>query len=117
MPMRASCTIARAALMGVTSALLLTTCRDDNRSTAPLAPAEPSGPSFATIANGQVLIGAGNISTRGKKISKNNDEATAKLLDANSGTVFAAGGHEVPDRSGSRHNTCYNPTQGPPQDA
>src|SRR2546421_9604954 len=110
--MRASCTIARAALMGATSALLLTTCRDDNRPTAPLAPAEPSGPSFATIANGQVLIGAGNISSCGKKISNNNDEATAKLLDANSGTVFAAGDNELPDGSSSGYNTCYNPTWG-----
>src|SRR5213082_3574297 len=110
--MRARCTIARAALMGATSALLLTTCRDDNRPTAPLAPAEPSGPSFATIANGQVLIGAGNISTCGKKISNNNDEATAKLLDANSGTVFAAGDNELPDGSSSGYNTCYNPTWG-----
>src|SRR6266480_150637 len=110
--MRARCTIARAALMGAASALLLTTCRDDNRPTAPLAPAEPSGPSFATIANGQVLIGAGNISTCGKKISNNHDEATAKLLDANSGTVFAAGDNELPDGSSSGYNTCYNPTWG-----
>src|SRR5256885_17032772 len=112
MPMRASCTIARAALMGVTSALLLTTCRDDNRSTAPLAPAEPSGPSFATIANGQVLIGAGNISTCGKHDSNNNDEATAKLLDANPGTVFAAGDNQSPSRAASDYSKGYNPTWG-----
>src|SRR5256714_7105078 len=110
--MRASCTIARAALIGVTSALLLATCREENPPMAPLAPPVPAGPSFATIANGQVLIGAGNISTCGKHDSNSNDEATAKLLDANPGTVFAAGDNQLPDGSASNYSKCYNPTWG-----
>src|SRR5256886_3988651 len=110
--MRASCTIARAALIGVTSALLLATCREENPPMAPLAPPVRAGPSFATIANGQVLIGAGNISTCGKHDSNSNDEATAKLLDANPGTVFAAGDNQLPDGSASNYSKCYNPTWG-----
>src|SRR5256885_1890729 len=110
--MRASRAIARAALMGVASTLLLATCREENPPMAPLAPHVPAGPSFATIVNGQVLIGAGNISTCGKHDSNNNDEATAKLLDANPGTVFAAGDNQLPDGSASNYSRCYAPTWG-----
>src|SRR2546423_1903321 len=110
--MRASCTIARAALIGVTSALFLATCRDDTRPTAPFESAGP-GPELAITGPGSaVLIGAGNISTCGKHDSNNNDEATAKLLDANPGTVFAAGDNQLPDGSASNYSRCYNPTWG-----
>src|SRR5205085_5423022 len=78
LPMPACCTFARAALIGAASALLLATCREENPTMAPLAPHVPAAPSFATITNGQVLVGAGNIA----RCTSNADEATAKLLDA-----------------------------------
>src|SRR5256714_3979248 len=108
--MPARWTIARAALIGIASASLLATCRDDTRPTAPF---ESAGPELALTGTGSaVLIGAGNISTCGKHDSNNNDEATAKLLDANPGTVFAAGDNQLPDGSASNYSKCYNPTWG-----
>src|SRR5438067_1942863 len=41
--MRARCTLARGALIGVASALLLATCREDNPPLAPLAPPATAG--------------------------------------------------------------------------
>src|SRR3989440_510296 len=106
--MRASCTIARAALIGVTSALLLTTCREENPPMAPRAPTAPTHPSFATITNGQVLVGAGDIA----RCSSNADEATARLLDAIPGTVFADGDLPYDNGSKDKFKNCYNPTWG-----
>src|SRR5438270_12283692 len=106
--MPACCTFARAALIGAASALLLATCREENPPMAPLAPHVPAAPSFATITNGQVLVGAGNVSSCGN----NNDEATAKLLDGISGTVFADGDLAYDNGAKDRFNKCYNPTWG-----
>ena len=106
--MRACCTIARGALIGVTSALLLATCREDNRPTDPLAPEPPSAPSFATLTSGQVLVGAGNVATCGNS----NDEATAKLLDVIPGTVFADGDLAYDNGASDKFKNCYNPTWG-----
>lgn len=55
-----------------------------------------------------VLIGAGDISD----CNNNNDEATAKILDANTGTVFLAGDNAYENGSTSDYNNCYNPTWG-----
>jgi acid phosphatase type 7 len=55
-----------------------------------------------------VLVGAGDIST----CDNNNDEATAKLLDGISGTVFAAGDNAYPDGTISEYTNCYDPTWG-----
>jgi len=106
--MRARCTIARGALIGVTSAVLLATCREDNRPTDPLAPEPPSAPSFATLTSGQVLVGAGNVATCGNS----NDEATAKLLDVIPGTVFADGDLAYDNGASDKFKNCYNPTWG-----
>src|SRR5213080_1369512 len=101
-------TLARAALIGGTSALLLATCRDDNRLTEPLAPRTPGAPSFATITNGQVLVGAGNIA----RCTSSADEATAKLLDAIPGTVFADGDLAYDNGAKDQFSKCYGPTWG-----
>ena len=55
-----------------------------------------------------VMIGAGDISD----CNNNNDEATAKILDANAGTVFLAGDNAYENGSTSDYNNCYNPTWG-----
>ena len=55
-----------------------------------------------------VLVGAGDISTCGN----NNDEATAKLLDSISGTVFTAGDNVYPDGTYTQYTNCYHPTWG-----
>src|SRR5437879_3621926 len=106
--MRACRTIARAALIGAASTLVLATCREENPPMAPLAPHVPAAPSFATITNGQVLVGAGNVSSCGN----NNDEATAKLLDGIAGTVFADGDLAYDNGASDRFSKCYNPTWG-----
>src|ERR1041385_7402822 len=53
-----------------------------------------------------VLVGAGDITSCGQ----NNDEATAKLLDGISGTVFTVGDNAYPDGSSTDYTNCYDPT-------
>jgi PKD repeat protein len=68
------------------------------------------GPTLATV-SGQgaaVLIGAGDIGA----CNTDQDEATARLLDGRSGTVFTAGDHADPDGSAAAYTTCYDPTWG-----
>jgi len=59
-------------------------------------------------ATDSVLVGAGDIST----CRNNNDEATAKLLDDISGTVFTAGDAAYQDGSAANFSDCYAPTWG-----
>jgi hypothetical protein len=62
----------------------------------------------ATTSGSAVLVGAGDIAS----CSNNNDEATAKLLDAISGTVFAAGDNAYTNGTSTEYTNCYNPTWG-----
>ena len=55
-----------------------------------------------------VLIGAGDIASCGN----NNDEATARLLDQTSGTVFTAGDNAYEDGTAKEYRDCYDPTWG-----
>ena len=55
-----------------------------------------------------VFVGAGDIS----RCDNNNDEATAKLLDGISGTVFAAGDNVYDSGTLSEYTNCYDPTWG-----
>ena len=56
-----------------------------------------------------VMIGAGDISD----CNNNNDEATARLLDANpDGTVFVLGDNAYENGSAADYSNCYNPTWG-----
>ena len=55
-----------------------------------------------------VLVGAGDISS----CSNNNDEATAKLLDNLSGTVFTTGDNAYTDGTSTQFTNCYHPTWG-----
>ncbi|MEO7840027.1 MAG: metallophosphoesterase, partial [Anaerolineales bacterium] len=55
-----------------------------------------------------VFVGAGDIAN----CSKTEDEATAKLLDNISGTVFTLGDNAYPDGTASQFTDCYGPTWG-----
>jgi hypothetical protein len=55
-----------------------------------------------------VLVGAGDISSCGNS----NDEATAKLLDGISGTVFTTGDNVYTSGTSTQYRDCYNPTWG-----
>jgi len=73
-----------------------------------------TGQSIITVAGSPppgsvIMIGAGDISD----CNNNNDEATAKLLDANlDGTVFVLGDNAYESGTTSEFNNCYNPTWG-----
>jgi acid phosphatase type 7 len=75
--------------------------------TAILLVARDTRPLHASAAT-VVLVGAGDIS----KCSNNNDEATAKLLDSISGTVFTAGDNAYENGTTTEFNNCYHPTWG-----
>ena len=62
----------------------------------------------STVAGPVVLVGAGDISS----CDNNNDEATAKILDTISGTVFALGDNVYLDGTYSEFTACYHPTWG-----
>ena len=55
-----------------------------------------------------VFVGAGDIAS----CSRTQDEATAKLLDAISGTVFVAGDNVYAHGTSTEYTQCYGPTWG-----
>ena len=62
----------------------------------------------STAVSSVVLVGAGDISS----CDSNNDEATAKLLDATPGTVFVLGDSVYLDGTDEEFAKCYHPTWG-----
>ena len=54
------------------------------------------------------LVGAGNIA----RCDRTNDEATANILDAIAGTVFALGDAAYPNGTAATYTNCYDPTWG-----
>ena len=62
----------------------------------------------ATTAATAILVGAGDISS----CENDNDEATAKLLDAIPGTVFGLGDNAYLDGTYRDFTDCYHPTWG-----
>jgi hypothetical protein len=67
----------------------------------------PSGQK-ARAAGDPVLVGAGDIAS----CSSSGDEATAKLLDGISGTVFTTGDNAYPDGTAAQFRDCYGPSWG-----
>ena len=65
-------------------------------------------PPMEASAASVVLVGAGDIASCGY----NTDEATAKLLDQISGTVFTAGDLAYESGTSSQFTNCYDPTWG-----
>ena len=59
-------------------------------------------------AAGVVLVGAGDIAS----CSSRGDEATAKLLDSISGTVFTTGDNAYESGTAARFADCYDPGWG-----
>ncbi len=54
------------------------------------------------------LVGAGNIA----RCDRTNDEATAAILDAIAGTVFALGDAAFPNGTPTNYQNCYDPSWG-----
>jgi hypothetical protein len=59
-------------------------------------------------ATSAVMVGAGDIAS----CSTTGDEATAKLLDGISGTVFTIGDNAYNSGTSAEFNNCYHPTWG-----
>jgi hypothetical protein len=78
------------------------------RTPTPIGPTQTPTRTATPSSGDAVLVGAGDIST----CSDNNDEATAKLLDGISGTVFNAGDNAYSSGTLTEYNNCYNPTWG-----
>ena len=72
---------------------------------APILLVNHETPAAATSA---VLVGAGDIAS----CSNSNDEATAKLLDNISGTVFTTGDNAYTNGTYTQFTNCYHPTWG-----
>src|SRR6266699_6190010 len=88
--------------------IVMTTCRDDQSFRVPTA---VSGPPAADLAAGTgpvTLVGAGNIA----KCGQVGAAATANLLDAIPGTVFAAGDNAYDNGTSTQYTTCYGASWG-----
>src|SRR6266567_7805661 len=97
-----------AAIRGLVAMAAIATCRGDQGPEAPTPRAGAPRPSFATTPPASVtLVGAGNIA----RCDRTNDEATANLLDAIPGTVFALGDAGYPNGTATNY-TCYNASWG-----
>jgi len=72
------------------------------------APASPTPPAPPVVIISGTLTGAGDIAVCGVPGA----EATAKLLDSMSGTVFTAGDNVYKVGSQAEFDQCYDPTWG-----
>jgi hypothetical protein len=70
--------------------------------------ATPADQSVSALASSAVLVGAGDIAS----CVNSSDEATAKLLDGISGTVFAAGDNAYEHGTFNEYQDCYRPNWG-----
>src|SRR6266699_1385038 len=88
--------------------IVMTTCRDDQSFRVPTA---VSGPPAADLAAGTgpvTLVGAGNIA----KCGQVGAAATANLLDAIPGTVYAAGDNAYDNGTSTQYTACYGASWG-----
>jgi invasin-like protein/Big-like domain-containing protein len=90
------------------AALTLGSCRDDRQFTQPATAVYTTPTGLVTANPPQLISGAGDISECGN----DNDEATAKLLDAIPGAVFTLGDNVMPNGTSSEFASCYDPTWG-----
>jgi uncharacterized protein YjdB len=88
---------------GVAQGTATITATSDGRAGTATVSVTPSGPP-----SGATFVGAGDIAS----CLNANDEATAKLLDAIPGTVFAAGDDAYENGTLGEFQTCYGPTWG-----
>lgn len=68
----------------------------------------PPSPPPAPTSGPAILVGAGDIA----ECDKDDDEATARLLDKIDGTVFTAGDNAYPDGTAQQFTACYAPSWG-----
>ncbi|WP_256105428.1 DNRLRE domain-containing protein [Streptomyces sp. ODS05-4] len=81
--------------------------RESGSATAPRLVVTTDGGTTSPPGGAPVLVGVGDIANEG-----NGDEATAKLLDGISGTVFTTGDNAYPNGSASDYANYYAPTWG-----
>jgi hypothetical protein len=72
------------------------------------SPSPATPPSATPSADDPVFVGAGDIGD----CNRDDDSATAALLDDIPGTVFALGDNAYPDGSAAAYEDCYEPTWG-----
>ena len=72
------------------------------------APTPTTRPTFSAPVDGEILVGAGDISD----CDNDNDELTAQLLDAIPGTVFTTGDNAYESGTSNQFRNCYDPTWG-----
>jgi 3',5'-cyclic AMP phosphodiesterase CpdA len=95
------------------AALLAAACAGSPTGPSPTEAGENPSPPFSPIplpaatASPQVFVGAGDIA-----MCDANSEATARLLDGISGTVFALGDNAYFQGSRENYRNCYEPTWG-----
>src|SRR5256885_1827771 len=89
--------------------IVMTTCRDDQSFRVPTAVSGPPAADLATGTGPVTLVGAGNIA----KCGQVGAAATANLLDAIPGTVFAAGDNAYDNRTPTQYATCPTPRTPP----
>jgi hypothetical protein len=83
-------------------------CSDRLPLNAPLRLSTDSIPATANAVVSVTLTGAGNVA----RCDRNTDEATSRLLDNISGTVFTTGDNVYANGSSSDFNNCYGPSWG-----
>ncbi len=91
----------------ISTSTLVPPTRLPTSTSTPFPSASPS-PVPTTSSDSVVLVGAGDISS----CNNNNDEATAKLLDAIPGSVFVAGDNVYSSGTYTEYLNCYDPTWG-----
>jgi hypothetical protein len=89
-------------------ALTLASCREQEPTEPPAAGGPTVVPPTTVAAVTNVLAGAGDIA----RCDKQNDEATARLLDSIPGTVFTAGDNVLASGSSSDFSNCYGSSWG-----
>src|ERR1051325_3761810 len=96
--------------LGVIATIAVTLAACGGRSLESAAPVSPTplGGLIQNFTPSAVLVGAGDIALCGTPGA----EATAKLLDNISGTVFAAGDNAYMSGTEAEYKTCYDPTWG-----
>lgn len=101
--------VSRLATLAVLALFALPSCTDQPTFNEPPARALYTTPTGLVTANPPAIVaGAGDISS----CSNNNDEATAKLLDAIPGTVITMGDNVMPNGTTAQFASCYDPTWG-----
>lgn len=94
--------------LALTLGFVFVSCTDNGLTAPPTLALYTTPTGLVTSNPPEIFVGAGDIST----CNNNNDEATAQLLDAIPGTVYALGDNVYENGTTSEYNNCYDPTWG-----